>query len=318
MPFPTLQVLREWRRRGERRLRAAWASAPEGPPPPQLTVHRLESLAAYQAHVANAVGDSWDLEHRLAEANPDKPFVVEGRCWVDSAPVAFEVDYLYGQPYQGRLIPNWRERLVCPICRMNNRQRGCMHVAVEYLGLRPGSRVYMTEQMTQSYAMLRSRYPNVVGSEFLGPGAAPGSVNLAGLRHEDITRLSFPGESFDAILSFDVLEHVPSYRKAFAECLRVLKPGGTMLFSVPFLQDSPQTRTRAHFDASGQLVHGEPPAYHGDPVRPGEGVLCFHDFGWDMLEHAREAGFADVTALTYRDPAYGYLGGWPLLFAATR
>ena len=39
---------------------------------------------------------------------------------------------------------------------------------------------------------------------------------------------------------------------------------------------------------------------------------------WDGHEHAREAGFTDVTALAYRDPGFGYLGGWPLMFAARR
>jgi SAM-dependent methyltransferase len=143
-------------------------------------------------------------------------------------------------------------------------------------------------------------------------------VNAAGVRHEDLTRLSFPDASFDAILTFDVLEHIPRYRAALAECHRVLRPGGSMLFSIPFLEDSPATRTRARFAENGELVHLLPPIFHGDPVNPENGVLCFHEFGWDVLDHAREAGFTDATALVYRDPEYGYLGGWPTLFVARK
>lgn len=306
-----LHVLRRLRLDAMRRLAGLF-----GPRP--LTVHRIASLAEYRAHMGRHGESAWALELSLAEAHPDVPFKVPGRCWVDQAEVEFEMDYLYAQDLGTRRIPNWRERMTCPTCGMNNRQRACVHVAIEYLGLRRDSRIYITEQVTPAYRLLRSRHPRLVGSEFLGPEAAPGSIDAAGIRHEDLTRLSLPDASMDAILSFDVLEHVPGYRAALAQCARVLVPGGTLLFSIPFLEDSPTTRRRAHFDAQGDLVHDHSPAYHGDPVKPGEGVLCFHDFGWDVLEHARDAGFSDATALLYRDPGYGYLGGWPILFAARK
>ena len=44
-------------------------------------------------------------------------------------------------------------------------------------------------------------------------------------------RLPFSAGSFDAVLSFDVLEHVQNVHRTLAECHRVLKPGG-MLFVV--------------------------------------------------------------------------------------
>jgi hypothetical protein len=309
--------LREW----SHRLRAFLHGRPAAPPEvpvPRLQIHRIGSLEAYRDHVARLGAHAWDLEMALAQAHPDVAFTVEGRCWIDNAPVAFEMDYLYATDLGTRRIPNWRERMLCPICRMNNRQRACVHVATEHLGLKADSRIYVTEQVTASFALLRSRYANAVGSEFLGPEVESGSTNQAGIRHEDLTRLSFPDASFDAILTFDVLEHIPDHREALAECHRVLRPGGTVLFSIPFMEDSALTRTRAHFDAQGTLIHDHPPAYHGDPVNPEQGVLCFHDFGWDILDHARAAGFADATALLYRDPGFGYLGGWPILFAATK
>jgi len=49
----------------------------------------------------------------------------------------------------------------------------------------------------------------------------------------DVTRLEFSSESFDAVTMFDVMEHVPDDHKAMAEVLRVLKPGGYVLVSVP-------------------------------------------------------------------------------------
>jgi|TARA_B100000315_G_scaffold259930_1_gene318170 SAM-dependent methyltransferase len=48
--------------------------------------------------------------------------------------------------------------------------------------------------------------------------------------------LPFLSDSFDAVFSFSVLEHVKDPFKSADELVRVLKPGGTVYFSVPFLQ----------------------------------------------------------------------------------
>lgn len=45
--------------------------------------------------------------------------------------------------------------------------------------------------------------------------------------------LPFEAEAFDAILSFDVLEHVQSPRDTLAECRRVLRPGGRLFLVFP-------------------------------------------------------------------------------------
>jgi SAM-dependent methyltransferase len=44
----------------------------------------------------------------------------------------------------------------------------------------------------------------------------------------------FDEQSFDAIFHTEVLEHVRDYRTFLTECRRVLKPGGEMMFTVPF------------------------------------------------------------------------------------
>ena len=48
--------------------------------------------------------------------------------------------------------------------------------------------------------------------------------------------LPFLSDSFDAVFSFSVLEHVKNPFKSANELVRVLKPGGTMYLSAPFLQ----------------------------------------------------------------------------------
>lgn len=46
--------------------------------------------------------------------------------------------------------------------------------------------------------------------------------------------LPFPDGHFDSIVAFEVLEHVFTPDETLAELLRVLKPGGKLLVSVPF------------------------------------------------------------------------------------
>lgn len=63
-----------------------------------------------------------------------------------------------------------------------------------------------------------------------GMGEIRGSWILAA---SDITALPFPDGTFDLVICSEVLEHVPDHRAALAELVRVLKPGGDLVISVP-------------------------------------------------------------------------------------
>jgi SAM-dependent methyltransferase len=49
----------------------------------------------------------------------------------------------------------------------------------------------------------------------------------------DLTALPFPTATFDLVTALDVVEHVERDEAALAEICRVLKPGGTLVLSVP-------------------------------------------------------------------------------------
>lgn len=59
-------------------------------------------------------------------------------------------------------------------------------------------------------------------------GLAPGRGVLASLE-----ALPFADECFDVVGAFDVVEHCPDEARALAEIVRVLRPGGRLLCSVP-------------------------------------------------------------------------------------
>ena len=138
----------------------------------------------------------------------------------------------------------------------------------------------------------------------------PGTY-LDGVRCEDVQRLTYADASFDVVTHTEVLEHVPDDARAFAELHRVLRPGGTMLFTVPLYGGYP-TIERARL-RGGAIEHFMEPAYHIDPLR-GAGILAFRDYGLDIVERLRAAGFAEasVVASKRRIP---WLGDFPVILA---
>jgi len=49
----------------------------------------------------------------------------------------------------------------------------------------------------------------------------------------DINKLPFDSASFDSVICSEVLEHIPEHEEALKELMRVLKPQGSLVISVP-------------------------------------------------------------------------------------
>lgn len=201
---------------------------------------------------------------------------------------------------------NWREQLICSHCGLNNRMRDAIHYFIRVFSPAQYANIYMTEQITPAYSLMKQKYPCTVGSEHLGYSMAPGE-SKDGIRNEDMMKLSFADNSIDYVLSFDVLEHVPDASRAFAELHRVIKPGGILIFTVPFDYGIKKTIVRAEMDEAGNITHHLPPEIHGNPLDP-DGCLCFRLYGWDMLGALEAAGFEEVRAVTDWSRKYVYFG----------
>jgi SAM-dependent methyltransferase len=55
------------------------------------------------------------------------------------------------------------------------------------------------------------------------------------IAYGDITSMQFPSDSFDSVISIEVLEYVLSFPQALNEVYRVLRKGGVFVFSIPFM-----------------------------------------------------------------------------------
>ncbi len=286
---------------------------------PLLRARSLTEMSAITAAIGQKLERRRALESELIPRDDRDSFIVEGHCVVCGTTQPLHVGFMYTSDRlpDGRLIPNWREHLDCPGCGYVNRLRASLHVLLQEIRPERDSRVYITEQVTPLYTWLRERFESVIGSEYLGPDRAPGEV-VDGVRNEDLQQLSFPDKSFDLILSFDVLEHVPDEKRALAELSRCLRPGGSLLFSAPFRENIQDHEVRALLRADGSIEHRMEPEYHGNPVDPDGGSLCFRYYGWSLIQDLLDAGFDAPEALFYWSSDFGYLGTTNSIFMARK
>lgn len=279
-----------------------------------------EDWVCYSSNVGtNIFSDREIYEQSLLPACSDGPILTKAYCCLCKEDTTFLTSNMYstGLTPDGRVMPNWREHQQCQQCGFVNRVRASLHSLHAYALPQPDSKIYITENLTQTYKWLKERYKNLVGSEFFGSEYNEGE-HVGEIRNENVMSLSFEDRSFNRVLSFDVLEHVPDHIRAFKELYRVLDDGGVLLFSVPFSESSYQNIVRAIQKTDGTIQHLLEPEYHGNPVDPEGGALCFQHFGWEMLDQLRACGFKMVEALGYWSPRQGYLGRQQFLFLATK
>lgn len=280
-----------------------------------LEYEKVENLEEFQSLAKDTSAElrsRREYETELARAGV--PFVA-GICGVCRITTNFCVNYENGHIGEnGVVYPNWRETLVCS-CNLNNRMRA----AAQFVsGVIDRSEViYITEQATSLYSVLSSRFPLLIGSEYLDDGTERGQHNSNGVRHEDLTKLTFASNSLDCILTFEVLEHVPDYKLALRESFRCLKNGGKLIFSVPFLLNRYNTLVRAKINESGRVDHIQQPEYHGDPINS-KGILCFYHFGWELLDVLRSTGFQKCSGHLYWSKEGVNLGAGQILFSAIK
>jgi SAM-dependent methyltransferase len=197
---------------------------------------------------------------------------------------------------------NYREQFLA--AGFNPRQRAMLETFIEHpiAGDIYQVRIWGHEALTPFALFLRGRFPKYVGSEYADTAA--GRAALFPIPVIDVTAAAWPDESFDIILSGDVLEHVPDLDAALRECARVMRPGGRMVASFPFLVGSATTDVRAVIE-DGAVRHLAPAEYHGNPVDPQGGSLVFQVPGWDIIDRCLKAGFTDASMQFWSSHEYG-------------
>jgi len=148
------------------------------------------------------------------------------------------------------------------------------------------------------------------------PGPLDRRIAAASAGLVSIPRLGFarggPGYRLDAgdaavhlAVSSGYLHRVPPLPAALGELRRVLVPGGSFVFTVPFHLRA--ARSVARLEGLPRVA-GRLPTEAGGEVRA---------LGWDILDLLRDAGFRNPRACTYWSDELGYLGAGNMIFLAT-
>ncbi|MEJ2767539.1 class I SAM-dependent methyltransferase [Mycetohabitans sp. B46] len=138
---------------------------------------------------------------------------------------------------------------------------------------------------------LEKNFNAVISSEFF-PGCNLGE-RVNGCLNQDVQNLTFDDNSIDLVTSNQVFEHVPDDIKGYKECLRVLRKGGALIFSVP-LYDIENTRQIAYLNGEDIVFIGEP-EYHDSRIGGAKSAPAFwHHSINDIAKRVASVGFSKV------------------------
>lgn len=108
----------------------------------------------------------------------------------------------------------------------------------------------------------------------------------------DMTRPTFPPETFDLVVHSDTLEHVPDPVAGLQACRSMLDRAGACAFTVPTVIGR-LTRDRRDL----------PPSYHGYPGCTDEDQRVHTEFGADAWTYCMAGGFTSCEIVSFHYPA---------------
>lgn len=183
------------------------------------------------------------------------------------------------------IVPAGPRLSSCPFCGSYDRDRLLLTFLQRKTDLfsKPTKLLHIAPELTLAKKIVATSSIDYVS------GDLDGSLAMIAL---DVTQIDFPDATFDAVICNHVLEHVPDDKKAMAELLRVLKPGGWAVLQVPIGTKLDKTIEDFNLpsDAERLQMFGQ-----GDHVRVysiGDYVERLQSVGWivDAIDFPAEVG----------------------------
>jgi len=206
--------------------------------------------------------------------------------------------------HRGVGMPNLREELYCPATKTNSRIRALI---LQYLketeGLKAKPKVLcnsigdgISDYLYRDDANAVTNYEWIEDKQ---------STTLC--KYLDPTDTGLESESYDVIIEAEQLHLVPDHIASLTEAAKLLKPGGRLILSVPFLNGQKHTQVRAYTSEEGERVDILPPITfnHTTDQLP---RVCYRLYGWSLLDDIKAAGFSDAYGAFSWSLYHGILG----------
>lgn len=215
----------------------------------------------------------------------------------------------------------YRDKLQCQTCPGGSRPR-VRALALVLSELRPDWRSLAIHESSPNAegisVKLKAEAPGYIGSHFF-PGKPLGETLENGFRNEDLQAQTFAENTFDVVISLDVMEHVYDPEAAFREVYRTLKTGGLYICTFPVRKNQVtgmERRLTRHSD--GAVEHHKEPEYHGNPIDPTGGSIVTVDYGYDVHQWIAEKTAFDVRVYRFADKKHGIIGEYTEVFVCSK
>lgn len=177
-----------------------------------------------------------------------------------------------------------RDWYICSNCNSIPRERALMYCIEKFYPNWKKFTIHESSPAKRGASIkLKNNSKKYIGTHYF-PDFEFGTIHPMGWRNEDLEKQTFQDESFDLVISQDVMEHIFDPAKAFSEIARTLKPGGAHIFTVPIINKDKATEVWAERNEDGTINYLREPEYHGNPVDSKGSLVTIH-WGYDICDY---------------------------------
>lgn len=175
----------------------------------------------------------------------------------------------------------FRDHYLCPFCKSKPRERALLYMLEK---IHPEYRNLIIHESSPCFRAtslkLKKICKNYTYSYYIEGTQSGDYLQSYKCTCQDLRKTTFGNNTFDIMITQDVMEHVFELEKIFEEIARILKVGGSHIFTTPMINKNKTTIKRAEL-LNGKVIYLLPPNYHGSPVDK-SGSLVTYDFRYDI------------------------------------
>jgi SAM-dependent methyltransferase len=246
-----------------------------------------------------------DTSMKSSGAETEFAYAGDGLCPICETTVSFTARHSW-----------YRDHLLCSSCGSIPRERALALMLDRLLPRWRSMTIHESSPGNRGISpKLHQQCPGYIASQYFSD-KQPGS-RVGRFQNENLERQTFPDETFDLVVTLDVMEHVNEPELVFKEVNRTLKPGGYYIFTVPTYKNRVESERRSRYLPDGKIEHFAEPEYHGNPISDAGSLVTFH-YGYDLAEMIHDWSGMNVEVTRFHDHEHGIIGEFTEVYVAKK